>query len=114
MRVFASSATTSPRLFVPFPPYQSESRRTSFPKTTPARPMYRPSALFRARSGPDTRRDNTSVSRVHAPTLTDYWGVFVWCADGPQTVHVTATDGVHLGQTDINFSCSVGSRGVGL
>ena len=35
-----------------------------------------------------------------------FWEVAVGVADNPQTVHITATDGVHLGSTDlVNPTC---------
>jgi hypothetical protein len=41
-----------------------------------------------------------------ADSLTNFWVVVAVCADGPQTIHITATDGTHIGSTTVNFACA--------
>ena len=46
-----------------------------------------------------------SLSDITSPPF-NYFQVGIWVPGNPQTVHITATDGVHLGRTDIvNATC---------
>jgi hypothetical protein len=51
--------------------------------------------------GSGTVTTNGSGAFNSGTSGTDWWGVYLSCSDGPQTIHITATDGVHTGVTDL-------------
>ena len=48
--------------------------------------------------------DGTGAFDSAANQVANFWFVDLACADAPMTVHLTATDGVHLGVTDVSFT----------
>lgn len=46
----------------------------------------------------------TDGSGAFSSSGVSFWGVYLLCSDAPETIHVTATDGVHIGTTDVVFT----------